>query len=138
MHDGGSKHVAYWGSVLRLARLLFERDSVAAGTDFAMTEVVHCKSVRERGVRRALPICTLLHLRHLLDCAKARVLVAVGSHAMRSLDVAPGEFRRDILPGRITLALPHPGAHLPRGVARGPSDFYSARQRKDIAAFLAR
>lgn len=128
----------YWGSALRWARVLFDRHEVTAGTDFALTEVVHCKSARERGVRSALPICTLMHLQPLLEASNARALVAVGAHAMHTLNVSPGAYRRDVVPGKLVLALPHPGAHLPKDAPRGPSDLYSARQRRAIAHLLIR
>ena len=134
--DGETKHVRYWGSVLRWARVLFGRQDVAPGTDFALTEVVHCKSARERGVRTALPICTLLHLKPLLDASNARALVAVGAHAMRTLDVSPGAFLWDVIPGKLVLALPHPGAHLPKNALRGPLHLYTAHQRRSIARLL--
>ena len=46
----------FWNSMRKLARELLE-DEVRPGIDFASTEVVHCKSPNEQGVRSALLHC---------------------------------------------------------------------------------
>jgi hypothetical protein len=45
--------VSFWGHARNRAREIFQRE-VAPGVDFALTEVVHCKSLKERGVAMAL------------------------------------------------------------------------------------
>lgn len=50
------KSVKYWTHVRERATELLERAAVE-GRDFALTEVVHCKSRNQDGVKDALPVC---------------------------------------------------------------------------------
>ena len=50
--DGSRVRVHYWIEVRQRARELLERD-VLPGSDYALTEVVHCKSLNEAGVLEA-------------------------------------------------------------------------------------
>ena len=50
--------------------------------DYVLTEVVHCKSRDEIGVRESLNTCTAMHLDHILAAAAAPVVVILGGKAM--------------------------------------------------------
>lgn len=87
-HDG--KHRTgggtFWGWARNRAKQILGRDPVI-GTDFALTEVVHCKS---RGVAAGVTpdcvaTCTALYLNRVLAIAGARVVVCVGKQAHTSI-----------------------------------------------------
>ena len=66
----------YWGKVRNHAEKILQRE-VIAGKDFAITEVVHCKSVDEIGVKNAISEC-IKYLPRILAIAGASVIVVVG------------------------------------------------------------
>jgi hypothetical protein len=69
----------YWGKVRNHAEKILQRE-VVAGKDFAITEVVHCKSVKETGVKNAISEC-IKYLPRILAIAGASVIVVVGKKA---------------------------------------------------------
>lgn len=71
-------HVATWAGVRKRAEELIPDRPVVPGIDYALTEVVHCKSLHEIGVNRALKTCTDLHFDSVMHVAVAPVLVALG------------------------------------------------------------
>ena len=117
--DQGSR---YWFSVrMRAAEILgLEKDQVIPGKHYAITEVVHCKSVKEIGVKKALHHCSEKYLREILQVSPAKVVVILGDIAKAGLKlvlkdegVVPAE---NALLGpmnlfeniRVFLFLPHP------------------------------
>ena len=55
--------------------------NVRPGVDYALTEIVHCKSKSEFGVQQALLHCARAYTERVLTCSGARILVFVGAHA---------------------------------------------------------
>jgi hypothetical protein len=91
---------------------------VTPGVDFALTEVVHCKSLKERGVPEALDFCSERYLERVIAIAAANVLIVYGKHAA---DAIRGRFGSVMLPlehdlsimsvrgiPRMLVFLPHP------------------------------
>lgn len=78
--DYSKRRTSYWSSVRQRAIELLERD-VVPGTDYCLTEIVHCKSKREVGVREAADECTGLYLRRILGASGAKVVVVMGAFA---------------------------------------------------------
>jgi hypothetical protein len=77
--DGEQKRdVRYLVEVLAMARDIYGRDDIEPGRDYALTEVVHCKSLEKVGVDRALTSCVDRWLRRILDASGATVVVALG------------------------------------------------------------
>lgn len=76
--------VPYWQSAKALADLLLGR-SARPGHDYALSEVVHCKSPNEIGVGDAAHECVPRYLRRTLALSPARVLVVVGRHARQAI-----------------------------------------------------
>lgn len=72
--------VNFWSSVRQRAIELYERD-VQPGIDYALTEVVHCKSRSEIGVKEALKECANLYLRRVVEISEAKVIIALGDRA---------------------------------------------------------
>jgi hypothetical protein len=80
-------YVAFWGGILAHARALIG-PTVVPGRDYALTEVVHCKSRQERGVGGrdgALLHCTRRYLQRVLAVSSARVVITLGSMARAAL-----------------------------------------------------
>ena len=72
--------VRFWTSVRARASEILGRPAVQ-GTDFALTEVVHCKSRSETGVAEALSKCAEAWLDSVANQSPARVLVVLGERA---------------------------------------------------------
>ena len=85
--------------------------------DYAMTEVVHCKSKGEVGVKKAATTCADLYLERVVALSPADVVVIVGAHAHERLATSLGLPERPyaverLIGGRqrLVVYLPHPSA----------------------------
>jgi hypothetical protein len=56
-------------------------NDVCPGIDYVMSEVVHCKSHKEIGVKEALPECGKRYLKRVVTQSGARVVVGFGKFA---------------------------------------------------------
>ena len=109
--------VRFWSSVRARAREILGRDATP-GTDFALTEVVHCKSRQEKGVAAAMSTCAERWLRPVLVQSGAVVVVLLGKRAQEAcsriwaLDVSRSAHFGVDLGGRerAVVLLPHPNA----------------------------
>ena len=115
------KAVPFWSGMRGRAAELYGRAgaSLRPGIDFALTEVVHCKSKRERVARTATDKCIGRHFASIATLSLARVVVVFGSLAANSLEVPtrPIVSRQDWYGReRLVLWLPHPNAHTDRTV----------------------
>jgi hypothetical protein len=140
--DGAyGRAVPFWSAVRQRAIELLERP-VRPGRDYALTEVVHCKSRAERGVREALGECAGRYLGPVLELAGARVIVALGRPAQSALLQTYGLPDSPNLFGPISIGhkerliafLPHPNARR----ARTFSKCFSAEQLHRLRSFLER
>ncbi len=115
--ESSYRSVQFWRGVRVRAGEILGRPA-EQGKDFALTELVHCKSTQEKGVKQALPLCTQRWLEPVMGQSGARVLAVLGKHAetlcseiwqlnsKRKLHLAvptPGR-------NRAVLFLPHPNA----------------------------
>jgi hypothetical protein len=76
--DGSySQAVRFWSEVRGRAAELYERP-VRPGIDYALTEVVHCKSRKNKGVKGALKECSDRYLSGVLSHSGAKVIVCLG------------------------------------------------------------
>jgi hypothetical protein len=79
--DGATGHVVvFWRAVKKHAEDLLDR-GVVPGVDYALTEVVHCKSRNEDGVANAAVSCVPMYLRSVLSLSPAALIVVLGSQA---------------------------------------------------------
>ena len=114
--DGSAdKAVPYWSAIRSRARELLP-DAVP-GEDYAITEVVHCKSEHEIGVHEAVSTCYELHMGNIFAVSPAEVVVVLGKVTREvmlgkgaGLPDAPVEMQ---LGGknRHVFFLPHPNEH---------------------------
>lgn len=116
--DGKYGHATrFWAAVRQRAIELLQRD-VIPGVDYALTEIVHCKSHREIGVEQAQKQCIQTYLRRILELAKARVIVVLGAHARHVIkgefEIPPSKFLSEPIEigghQRLFTFLPHPNA----------------------------
>ena len=129
----------FWVAVMQRATELFERPA-KHGTDFALTEVVHCKSRRQKGVDEALEECSQRYLKRVLEISGANVIVVLGAKARKvakdMFSISPSTRLSDPIEiknkARIFVFLPHPNAYLPNTF----SENFSAKELKQIQAHL--
>jgi hypothetical protein len=129
----------FWASVKLRAEELLERE-VEPGKDYALTEIVHCKSKSEIGVREASDFCTDRYFDRILAVSGASIIVVLGSAAREGLGVKFGFPDNKSVLGpirlggreRIVTFLPHPNAFKPRSFAKCLSE----NEMKAIRVFL--
>jgi len=120
-----SRSVRFWIEVRQRAIELLERD-VTPGFDYALTEVVHCKSRNEIGVKQAQEKCVETYLLRILELSAAKVIVVLGAQARQAIQ---GKFSipkglvvsESIKIGkheRLFAFLPHPNARGYRSFAK--------------------
>jgi len=73
--------VRYWSSIQNRAEELLGRKA-RPGIDYALSEIVHCKSEKEEGVKEALVTCANRYMMKLLSCSGAVALVLVGDKVL--------------------------------------------------------
>lgn len=125
----GVKNVPFWSAVRKRAYEIYGPTAVSlqAGVDFALTEVVHCKSRSEGVAKKAARDCCSLHFPAIAEYSGARVVVILGKVAADVLHIPRNTaLVRGIWYGkqRIVMWLPHPNARVTRTVAAlyTPSD----------------
>jgi uracil-DNA glycosylase len=82
--DGTFRSVHYWTVVRAIARDVLDREPLP-GHDYAITELVRCKSLNEEGAWAALETCSSLYLERTLKVAGAKVVIALGKMACESI-----------------------------------------------------
>jgi len=116
-----SDFVRYWAHARRRAVELLGND-VCPGIDYVMSEVVHCKSHKEIGVKEALPECGKRYLKRVVTQSGARVVVGFGKFAADAVhqvfdipdDVNVSEPVQAGNRLRIFTFIPHPNARVVR------------------------
>jgi hypothetical protein len=111
--------VRTWAGVRGRARELLGRDPTP-GRDYAMTEIVHCRSWNEIGVDEARDRCADLYLDRILEVSPATVIVGLGAHVNRWLrqrwELDKGYVSQVTIQGtpRFVALLPHPTSFGPK------------------------
>lgn len=137
----GKHWVRFWASAKQRASEALDRPAVP-GRDYAMTEVVRCKSIREIGVANAACYCPDRYLHRTLGVAAAGLVICFGNHARDEMQRRYNLHSDQALVGPLELAgqlryvafLPHPNAR------SGNKRLAAALSRDDLAAarsFLA-
>jgi hypothetical protein len=113
-----SDAVKFWSAVRKRAEELFQRN-VIPGIDYALSEVVHCKSRQEIGVVDAMDFCSKRYLKEILSISGAVVIVILGDKAKmalkNALNISESEINGSTLVQiggreRYVCFLPHPNA----------------------------
>ncbi len=134
--------VTFWSAIRARAAEVFARPrcTIQPGRDFALTEVVHCKSQHEHGVGRALGECISRHFESIATLAGAGTVVLLGHVVAMALGLpAQPKIRRELWYGRqrTLVWLPHPNARTKRTFAGLYADDL-ASLRADFAQQLRR
>lgn len=116
--------VRFWTGVRARAREILKREAVP-GQDFALTELVHCKSRKEHGVREALPLCLERWFAGLLEHSGSRIVILLGALArdtcarLWKLDSRESVHFDIPIAGlnRAVVILPHPNAYEKKTIA---------------------
>lgn len=114
--DGSPDEVVrYWSSIRARAHELMP--NAVPGEDYAITEVVHCKSEHETGVRQAVLTCYDLHMQNVFAVAPAEIVVFLGKVAREALLGESADLPRTVVEmnlggkTRCVFFLPHPNEH---------------------------
>lgn len=135
---------AFWSGIRQRAMELFERD-VEAGRDYALTEIVRCKSLHEFGVREAAEECVSRYLMATVEASVASVIVTLGKVAdvyIRRIAKFEGTMSGPVIVGgreRVIASLPHPNARMKRsfGDRHSAANLALLRQRLKEASHAA-
>lgn len=87
--------VTYWNWARSMVAHLHKKElsEVSAHSDYAMTEIVHCKSKSEKGVSKARMKCKDKFLERILEISSADLIFVSGKHACEDIkNVYPGKF----------------------------------------------
>jgi len=108
--------VRFWASVRKRSEELLGR-SATPGRDYAMTEVVHCKSREEAGVTESISICSKKWIEPIMSHSNAKIVVLLGNRARdvccNFWDIDPSlSVHFDVLLGRYLIrTLPRDARH---------------------------
>ena len=72
--------VTTWNEIQNNITRLIERDAIP-GIDYAFADIVHCKSKKNKGVKKACSTCVKNYFDDLISVAKPCLIVAVGAAA---------------------------------------------------------
>ena len=131
--------VRFWASVRKRAEELLGR-AASPGQDYAITEVVHCKSRAETGVSEALSTCSEKWLEPILENSAANIVVLLGNRARDvccKLWEINGErtVHFNVIAGnrpRAIVIIPHPNAFKPKKI----TDYANAEEIKELRILL--
>ena len=113
-----NKWVRYWAAIRKLSKTLLDKENIEPGFDYAITEVVRCKSHKEIGVNEAMNTCSERFLLETLSLSNAKVFVVVGKKAKQALEerfqveIPEASYKKIKINEveRMILSIPHPNA----------------------------
>jgi len=91
LHVNGAyskNHVRFWAAARSRSAQILQKENteILPGVDFAMTELVHCKSAKERGVSEALDFCMGRYFESVMrSAASAKVIVIYGAITRKAI-----------------------------------------------------
>lgn len=119
------KSVRYWSSIKKRAEELLGRIAVP-GIDYCNTELVHCKSAGQIGVKSALPECIHKFNSGTIGISGAKIIIGIGSFVKAIFHGVP------YINGIPIIYLPHPNAFEPKTISNNFSEQDILRIRKII------
>lgn len=134
-----SHSVKFWAAVRQRAIELLG-PGVRPGTDYALTEIVHCKSRSEIGVEQAQNKCVETYLKRVLELAEAKVVVVLGARAGQAIQNHFKLPEKTLVSEEVTIRsrktifafLPHPTAFKPKSFLK----VLQAHELEKLRAFL--
>lgn len=117
------KWVRFWGALRSISRDLLKTDNVIPGKDYAMTEIVHCKSTKERGVAEALDICAEKYLDKIFNISASKLIVCLGTKVSKYIKSRYSISCEDIITEfpntrKFIMFLPHPNARVEKKISK--------------------
>lgn len=105
--DAYYKKIRFWSLIKKYAAWILDvpKNDPKLPEKICITEIVHCKSTREYGVRESCSICAQKWFQQILDSFQGKYIVVLGMVAKKMLHEIPCEKK--------VLFMPHPNA---RGV----------------------
>lgn len=122
-----SKSVAYWSNIKNRIEELIGREPVP-GKDYCITEIVHCKSKGEQGVKEALKECSEKFFDKILSISGAKIIIAVGSKVREYLK---GVKENNGIP---IIYIPHPNSRRKKKL----HDIYKNNEIEEYRKLLAK
>ena len=110
------RSVPYWNEMNRQMERLFGRP-VQAGVDYCLTEIVHCKSQNNKGVREAAPYCAKKFLTGKNAVSSANIVIGIGAFACSVLEVQGGEIINNEMDNRSVIGVPAPNSSSTRKIS---------------------
>ena len=134
-----AKWTPFWASIRQRSIELYQRE-VTPGIDYAITEVIHCKSLNEKVAYGALGECTDRYLARVVPISAAKVMVILGDPAYEGFtnrfSITPISSRHGSLDFNdrtmIVAFLPHPNARKKRTFI----DLFEPAELSEIRAHL--
>lgn len=79
--------VTYWNWARSMVAFIHGKkiEEISAHSDYAMTEIVHCKSIKEIGVKKARLKCKDSYLERILQLSNAQLIIISGKHACEDI-----------------------------------------------------
>ncbi|MFN8489582.1 MAG: hypothetical protein U0350_18505 [Caldilineaceae bacterium] len=119
------RHQPYWTEMMNRSEELYGRE-VVPGLDYAFTEIVHCKSKNNCGVKVACNECTGRYLQRVLEISGASVIAVVGDKAKKGMSIILDRLEEQhfiqpqLIAGkeRIILFLAAPNSNKPRKIEK--------------------
>lgn len=124
--DSYSGSVAFLASVRQRAAELLDRPAadVMPGVDYALAEIVRCKSRSETGVSAAAAECSSRYLRQTMEVSGAKLMACLGKTAERAMREFIGVDSKERVIGPVDVGgRPRLVAFLPHPNSRGVSTF---------------
>jgi hypothetical protein len=141
--DGASGSVVpFWAAIRKRAAELYgvKPRRLIPGKDFALTEVVHCKSQSERGAREAASFCVRRHFEGIAKISGAGVVVILGTVASDALGLSQLDMPCEVDwygRRRYLVTLPHPNARQDRTFRTCYHDMQLVQIREALRVSLA-
>jgi len=111
LKDGKRGHsVRYWSSIQKRVEEILGKIAVP-GQDYCITEIVHCKTNKEFGVKEAIDFCAKEFLFRKIFISQAKLIIAIGAHVK--------SFFKEVsqLLSIPIIYLPHPASFEPKTIA---------------------
>lgn len=107
--------IRFWAATRSYARYILDTNSPVPGIDYVMTEIVHCKSVAEKGVQDAMETCANKYLDKIIKISKAKIIICLGGKASNAvkkryqIETTEKIFENSTM-DKVFLFLPHPNS----------------------------
>jgi uracil-DNA glycosylase len=107
--------VRFWAALRSMSKVLLDTKITTAGVDYAMTEIVHCKSQAEIGVADAIETCADKYLDRILKLSNAKVIICLGDKVSKLMKKRYSINNKELVAQflneeKLIIFLPHPNA----------------------------